>query len=147
VDNYGDLSLKLPELVEQLASRNIKTDVRNYAGDDQYMGGWVDVHGQYTNKHYSTEDLQKLFTACENRYNCKVVWDGKLYSCINQGSGVLLGKVPDTRRDYIDLFSEESLEFKRGLVAQMGQQPFEACKYCYGYGVVNNRRIPAAIQL
>ena len=147
VDNYGLHSIKYSELVAKLRQNNIQVDERQYTNDNQAFGGWIDL-GDYTNKHYSPQQLQKVFYTCRLREGGLFLINDKLIFCCRAGYADLLGKVSlNAEYDFVDLLGDDDFETIRNKIVNGGNVPFEACKYCNGNDPVNSPRIPAAEQL
>jgi len=147
LDNYGPISGKIDELISLLNEYNIKFRVNNYADDDQYCGGWLDL-GDYSYKDYTNDDLEKMYQNCYQAHHiCLSVRFGKLFHCAFASGAYSLGKAELIEGEYIDLLDETvSTEKKQGYAKLFGTRPVEACKYCNGFDVNNSPRFPAAEQ-
>lgn len=146
VDNYGKLSRKYDELISTLRANGIEVDERNYTGENQAYGGWID-YGGFDDRHYSDEELKKVFYNCRNPDDCGLLVNDVLTNCGYVTIADYLGKAKMKERDVVYLLGNQSVEEMRKKVLAWRDEPFEACKYCNGFDPVNSPRIPAAEQL
>ena len=148
LDNYGQLSKNIDELISLLNLYNIKYRVNDYSDKAQYCGGWLDL-GDYSYKNYSDSDLSKIYQNCYQAHHiCLSVRFGKLYHCAFASGAYSLGRAKLIEGEYIDLLdSTVSTEKKRRYAELFGTRPVEACKFCNGFDVLNSPRFPAAKQL
>lgn len=146
VDNYGHLSKQYDKIVEMLRGNGIEIDERNYDGNDQAFGGWIDL-GDYTDKFYTMEELNRVFYNCRVPDDCTILLDDKITICSYAFSGALMGKVSNEAREMIDLSGGQSIEELRNAVKAWRDTPLNACRYCNGCDPTNSPRIPAAEQL
>ncbi|MFP3153304.1 radical SAM protein [Lachnospiraceae bacterium ZAX-1] len=143
---YGSLARNYDEAIKALDEAQIDHQAVFYDENDQYCGGWVDFRVGDECKNYSDDKLVSIHKNC-NYANDIVGLDGKLYQCNIESFGVRIGHIPLVESDYVDLFSNESIEVKRKKIQEIGAHPSEACKYCNSFDVDNGNRIPAGIQL
>lgn len=146
VDNYGDLSVKYEELIEVLKKNSIVVDTRDYYGDHQSFGGWID-YGDFMYRNYSDEQLTDLFMRCRNPDDCGLLFDDYLTICGYVTVADWMGRVKPSEDDIIHLLDGHSTEEYRNKILNWRKKPFEACKYCLGFDPENSKRIPAAIQM
>ncbi len=146
VDNYGALSKKYDEVIRVLHTNGIKIDERMYSGEDQAFGGWV-YYGDYSDKHYSNQELERIFRACRLPNDGAILMDDQLTNCCYATAGKLLGKVTMPQREIVTLSNGTSISELRRKIRAWRDDPFEACKYCNGFDPANSPRIPAAEQL
>lgn len=146
IDDYGSLSKKYDELLSVLQAYDIKVDERVYTGEEQAFGGWV-YYGDYTDKHYTDEQLKNVFCNCRLPDDGAILFDDMLTNCCYATAGQLLGKVLMKEREIVNLTGNQSIEEMRDAVKSWRDEPFEACKYCNGFDPENSSRIPAAEQL
>jgi hypothetical protein len=146
VDDYGDLSPKVRELVSALKDYGIPYDLRGYSEEEQFYGGWIDL-GNWVHKDYSEDELEKVYRSCRMPQDCHQLWENKLINCPYCVTGWNLGRIPIGERDVVDLFDSTSIEEKRSVVEGWKDKPFVGCQYCNGYDPENSPRIPAAEQM
>jgi hypothetical protein len=146
IDNYGELSSKLKELVSALENHGIDHEIRDNYDHNLYCDGWIDFGTEYAYKAYSPEFLSEMFYVCNNRI-CPIVWDGIWYACSFCASGHLLGKIPIAKRDCVDLLSDTPIDEMKKIVEAFPDAPYVGCEYCNGFDVENSPRIPAAEQM
>jgi hypothetical protein len=146
VDNYGALSRKADEVAARFTELGVPVDHRQYSGDMQFYGGWIDL-GDWTDKCYTLDELVEVFRSCRMPQDCHQLWDDMLINCPYCCTGYNLGRIGIENRDYVDLFdTTTTIEQKRAAVASWLDAPFYGCRFCNGYDPVNSPRIPAAEQ-
>lgn len=146
IDNYGPVSTKHDELIGVLKENNINVDDRTYTGKDQAFGGWI-YYGDYTDKHYTEEQLKDVFRHCRMPGAGMNLWDDRLTNCCYSLSGQMLEKIQVPDCEVVDLSGGQNIEEMKRKVSAWQEQPYEACKYCNGFDPINSPRYPAAEQL
>ncbi|MDR2507107.1 MAG: hypothetical protein LBD67_03795 [Candidatus Accumulibacter sp.] len=150
ISDYGPLSSKKDYLLKSLEQNEISCVVKQYYGDNQYYGGWIDN----TNREPFSgcdEELKSLTAQCpqvvmQNMHS----FGGKLYPCCNSCFLSELGAVHSTKADFIDLNDTNiSTEEKRAILSTFYLSPHASCRVCRWYDCnnANVRRHPAAEQI
>lgn len=147
VSDYGIYSCKRKELCDLFDENKIPYIVKNYHGDFQYCGGWVD-NTHFYDRGKSQEDLEKQFSRCgqvaiENFH----MYRGILHGCARSLLASRLGKVIPARRDFVDIHDQTmSDEEKRDIIRHFNDHPRVSCKSCVSFNE-DIERFPAAEQL
>jgi hypothetical protein len=144
INEYGKHSKKYNELVEQCDVNHIPYTVHHYNETEQYYGGWFDLSFCKEPLENSTEER---FFNCSNRIECKIVQNGKLYGCAIIAAWYVLGLIPHSSDDYVDLNPNLPIEEIRLRASKLGQRPFGGCDHCAGYCPETGKRIMAAEQM
>ena len=148
--DYGNLSYRIEDFCSSLRKYEIPYTRKNYHGDEQYFGGWID-NTKMVDLGETWEEL------CERTAKCPQVsmmnmlcLNGHLHRC--RGSCIItaLGKTVPNDRDYVDLNNNSvSIEVKRDIVRGFYEYPRASCRVCSWTDTVdeNATRYPAAEQL
>jgi hypothetical protein len=147
VDDYGELSPKLPQVCERLKSYGIPYRIDKYCGEEQHFNGWVKL-GDYEYIDYTDEQL------LENHHNCVQIkdafacyYEGKVFQCPYPLRFYIIKGVTPNKIDYIDLFDEETpISEKREIASGFYKTPMKACHCCNGFSEQKSARYPAAKQ-
>ncbi len=139
IDDYGNLSLKMEELIEIAKAEQIKYYV--LSNED-----WQDL-GDTTRNNYSEEKRNKIFNNCSFK-DCHLFLNGKLYRCQRQAHLTNLGFCESIQDDYVDYTIEKGAdEFREDLKKLLQERKYAlaACDFCKDITMHINR-IPAAEQ-
>ena len=137
--------------IECLEKCGLRYKYLKYYGEEQYFDGWVD-QGGFTAHGRSKEDNSRIFKSCPH-YKRGGSWylrHGQLHWCGRSIRGLELGKIPDCKDDYLNLFEDIPVsEKKKKLESVMARNCITACDYCNGnYGTEHSgKRIPAGKQM
>lgn len=151
VSNYGKLSYCLAECLNLFKEYGIPYQVKDYYGDIQYYGGWVD-NTSMEYRGYDDNEIQLVFSNCwQIKMSNWHIMNGKLHNCIRSLFATDLGYMPKQEgkeADYVD-FDDETLtmEEKRDIVRRFDSKPIKSCQYCSGFDSKNAIRYPAAEQV
>lgn len=140
ISNYGEISNKKNELINQLKSNNIKYILSN---EEKLWRDYGDLEYRNRNK----KSLKKQFLNCE--IMCNSIFEGKLHHCPRSTHGMNLNKIPVPKKDYVDLL-DKNLTIKQLRIELYKffykYVPYvEACDYCNG-GTNEIKKIPAGMQ-
>ncbi|EHL04610.1 hypothetical protein HMPREF0322_04697 [Desulfitobacterium hafniense DP7] len=145
IDDYGKLSNNVNRMVEILEQENIRYEVRNY-DDNPYYGGWVDLYGDYDQKH-DESGARDMYSRCAWAQKLKGVFEiigGLIYFCpssrvfYERGLAVAEDEVIDFMGD------ESSVDIIRDKIrALFAKESLAACKYCNGIHDASARYKPA----
>jgi len=148
VDNYGDLSPAVADIEFACEKYDVPIKIIPYHGDVQWYGGWVDIFGDLTHRHYSSSELQGIFDACHIAHEMVLfLFDGRLYQCPTCPLVEVLYGVDDSKAFIPLLDTDMPLNKKRDIAEQFGNRIPEACNYCNGFDAKNAVRYKAAEQL
>ena len=125
ISDYGEISIKKDELVNQLKSNNIRCELKNEKSK------WRD-YGDLECRNRTKRKLKKQFSKCE--INCSSIFDGKLFYCPRNSHGTNLKKIPLRNEDYIELYNNtlDKKQLRKKLYHFFYKYtPYiEACNYC-----------------
>ena len=140
ISNYGDISNKKNELINQLKSNNIKYIL----SDEEKL--WRD-YGNLEYRNRNKKSLKKQFLNC--KIMCNSIFEGKLHHCPRSTHGMNLNKIPVRKQDYVDLldnnFTTKQLRKELYKFFYKYVPYIEACNYCNG-GTNEIKKIPAGMQ-
>lgn len=147
IDHYGKLSTKVDEISRIFSENSINFRIRNYGSDNPHCGGWVDF-GDFTQKHFTKEDVEAKFNKCaypRKLQFCFSTMDGEMHPCTPSRRCMELGIIPKNKDEYIDLFDETiSIEEQRQkFYSILNMNSLSACAYCNGMCDNSERFIPA----
>lgn len=142
IDDYGEHSAKLSELVEKLAYYKIKYNKRDYS-KDLYYGGWVDF-SQTSDKKRDIKSAKELFDKCScGEVLCLGFIDGVLVACPATYVRYMSGEIGIDHPEVIDLFGDRE-EMRAKWFSLSNTPVFESCIYCPdGISKDSKRFIPA----
>ena len=134
LDNYGDISCNINNIIQLLKKEKIPYRVDRYVGDNQRFNGWL-CYGNYTLINETEEELKKKFDNCLcPKLDFHDTHNGKIYSCVYAMTGTVLNKFKLNDDEYVDLFNEKlSIEEKRKITTTFLTKPTVACRYCNGF--------------
>ena len=145
-----------PEIAEAnnmlLEENGITYRYLKYYGENQYFDGWVD-NGDFVAHNRSIEENSRIFKSCSHtcRGGSWYVRNGQILWCGRSIRGTVLGKIPSTEKDYLDLFDEsKTVEEKKELFEILRKREvITACDYCNGYYGTEDtsKRYPAGEQM
>lgn len=140
ISNYGKVSYKKEDLIKQLKSNNIKYILSK---EDNL---WRD-YGNLECRNRKPKELKKQFLNCE--IMCNSIFNGKLHHCPRSTHGMNLKKIPEPKKDYVDLLDEKvsQKQLRKELYKFFYKYvPYvEACNYCNS-GTKGIKSIPAGVQ-
>ena len=135
LSRYGIKPDREEEFVQAIKSADIPNRVRKYYGDEQAFGGWISF-GAWEKQGRSEDELSKRFANCAVTRDLHGNWrtrDGKVHWCSRSQRGMELGLLPDSPKDYVDLFESTTIAEKRAKFNNIAQKKFiSACDYCSG---------------
>lgn len=137
---YADLSKQIDAWVEVLEELNI-------AYVNQEFTEWMDC-GRVKEYHRTPEALMKLYNACCVLDTISLVC-GKLFRCPYASSLYLLGAMPQSDMEYVDLYDSKKseAELQSDIKRLVYQIPYiKACDFCNGRTPGYTPEIPAAQQ-
>jgi len=153
MSHYGDLSKNADRIAEFCDKNSVELVIKKYYGENQHFGGWVD-YGDYHKRGRSECDLMKIYRDCgvTKMQGNFTTHGGQMHWCVPSARGMeLIGKIPDNKDEYIDLFDESvTIEQQREKILKMKERKYiSACDYCPGsLGTSDvSLRIKAAEQL
>lgn len=128
IDDYGEHSVKLDELIKKLEFYKIKYNKRDYS-KDLYFGGWVDFsHTQ--DKKRDTNAAKELFDKCScGEVRCLGFIDGVLVACPATYVRYICGEIDRDHPEVIDLFGDRQ-EMRKKWASLEETAVFESCLYC-----------------
>ena len=125
ISDYGIISIKKDELINQLNKNNIKYELKNENSK------WRD-YGNLECRNRTKKELKKQFSKCG--INCSSLFDGKLFYCPRNSHGTNLKKIPLKNEDYIELYNntldKKQLNKKLYKFFYKYTPYIEACNYC-----------------
>jgi hypothetical protein len=143
VDDYGKLSPNAHKMWEIFRAEGVRCDVRNY-DNDAYCGGWIDLYGDYFEKH-SVAEADCLFSKCAYAQKLKGVLEiigGLIYFCpvsrVFSERGLAKNESVDFLSDNIDV---EAVRSK--ILDWFGSKSLSACRFCNGFLDDSERCKPA----
>ena len=140
ISNYGKVSYKKDDLINQLESNSIKYRVSN----EESL--WRD-YGNLERRNRNIKELRKQFLNCEMM--CNSILEGKLHYCPRSTHGMSLKKIPVKKEDYVDLLDDNinQKQLRKQLYKFFYKYvPYvEACNYCNS-GTNEIKRIPPGMQ-
>lgn len=151
ISDYGVHSPKAQELKSILDEAGLPYDIKDYSGEAQHFGGWVD-YGDYQFQNRTTMETAKVFNDCAVNqvggiWSCRF---GQIHRCTRSASGISLGLTPNETSDYIDLFDNSlTVEQQREKMMALYAKPYiSCCGYCSGdFGSETANRYPAGEQI
>ena len=149
ISDYGKVSCKVKELVQQLTDAGIKYRVINYHGDDVWCGGWID-YGDHTQKIFTLEERDEAGANCVfGSLHSSLIHGGEIHRCGRAQYRMEKGIIPRNKAEYVDLFDdtltiEEKKEILRYVILEA--KSTESCAHCNSM-TSESERFPAAEQL
>lgn len=137
ISDYGLISRKKNELINQLKNNNIKYIVP----DEDRM--WRD-YGNLECRNRSEKELCNQFINC--RIMCNSILNGKLHHCPRSSHGTNLKKIPLREIDYIDLLDNNLTKKQLYNFFFKYVSYIETCNYCNA-GTNDLKQIPPGKQL
>lgn len=124
--NYGKESRKMPEMIEKCKEFGIPTYVEPYSNEWTILGDFT------VDRHYSEEELKRLFAACVS-YGCTQLLNGRVYSCCRVPLLNEDGLIPFSKADYCEIRRAPEAELRESLHRYLYETPYlNGCKYCDG---------------
>lgn len=148
--DYGVNPKKTKDFICRLDDLGISYRYLKYYGDEQYAGGWVD-QGDFIFHGRTEDEIKKVFHNCTHvkRGGSWYIRNGQMHWCGRSIRGMEVGRIPDNKEDYLDIYSG-SVEERRGkLRTLINAEQILACNYCNGdYGTGDfEKRYPAGEQV
>ncbi len=139
--NYGALSKKLGELKKMMEENKIAYYILE-------ITEWLDC-SSITPHNRNVEQNKEIFKNCCAK-NMATLSDGKLFRCPYGANAHRLKAVPDSKRDYVDLFHLSDTEDRKNIKNNvrkylLNKDYLDLCDYCSGRPLSGNE-IPPAIQ-
>lgn len=133
ISNYGNVVNQQP-FIEELKKNQISYNVLP-------MDRWTEVGG-INKRNRSAEELRLQYYSCQSGFDCKTLWEDKIYPCARAASLAVLGIYKEC--PYIDVSSEEGLWKK---IEKFYEVPVcGACDYC-DMAIDEVKYVEPAIQL
>lgn len=140
ISNYGNVSFKRDELINQLKNDNIKYTL----GDKELT--WADF-GNLECRNKKQKQLKKQYTSC--RMMCNSLINGQLHHCPRSSHGTNINKIQLKEKDYINLLDKNlnKKQLRKKLIKFFYHYvPYiEACNYC-DYATDELKHIPSGVQ-
>ncbi|MHC1724164.1 MAG: radical SAM protein [Aminipila sp.] len=139
IDNYGpEISTKVDEIEQKCKKFNVKYNIRNYSGEDVYLGGWVDR--SILSKKLDDETAKAHFSKCvvaKPGGRLFTIFGRYLAFCATPYCGYRVGKIPEKDVLYIDLCDDKvTLEKMQNKLFEMDKVEFNpGCAWCNGLGI------------
>lgn len=148
IDDYGLVSIKKDQLIEQCIKNHIQYKVNEYKGEDQHCSGWVDL-GLFEDKMYTSEEVDNVYRNCHLAHEMGLhLFEGKIYHCDGAFLSSNVYGLPLVKGEYIEFRSEDiSLEDNKKTAVNFGRKAINPCRYCNGFDSKNCKRYPAAQQI
>lgn len=148
--DYGINQKVTKEFIQRLDDSGIPYRYLKYYGEEQYAGGWVD-QGDFIAHNRSEKERKEVFRSCShvNRGGSWYVRNGQMHWCGRSIRGMEVGRIPDQKEDYLDIYSGSVEERREKLETLMQAEQILACNYCNGdYGTCDMaKRHPAGEQV
>lgn len=146
VSDYGPISAKTEEIVEQLTRYNVRHRIIKYHGEDLFCNGWVD-YGDHAQKHFTQEEIDEQGRNCavRNRHCNFYIAEGQIHSCGRSFRRMELNIIPKNPDEYVDLLDESiPLEKKKETVMKIYNSTSSySCAFCNGLRKDSKRYKPA----
>ena len=142
IDDYGNHSVKLGDLINKLKSYKIKYNVRDYS-KDLYFGGWVDFR-HTDEKKRDVKSAKELFEKCACGDISGIGFiNGVIVACPATYVRYMCGEIDKDHAEVIDLFGDRE-QMREKWYRLSNAVVFESCIYCPG-GISNDseRFMPA----
>ncbi|MDR2357947.1 MAG: radical SAM protein [Oscillospiraceae bacterium] len=143
IDDYGVLSPNAHEMAKILRDEGIRCDLRNY-DDNPYCGGWVDLYGDYGEKH-SADAAEAMFLKCAWAQKLHGVFEiigGLFYFC---PASRVFSERNRTENEAIDFLAKgvSLQEIRARIQAWFEGGAISACRFCNGIHDHSERKRPA----
>ena len=134
IDNYGgDISKKVPEVVEAFSRHGLTTMVRDYCSENMFCGGWVDM-GLLERKKRSREATEETISKCAflDREFCFMIVNGIMDPCLITALKEL--GIETNYNEFIDLYDQTmTVKEKREKIRRIQNSKYlDMCSYCNG---------------
>lgn len=139
IDNYGPkISTKVDEIEQKCKKFNVKYKIRNYSGEDVYLGGWVDR--SILSEKLDAETAKDHFSRCvvaKPGGRLFTIFGRLLAFCATPYCGYRIGKIPEKDVLCIDLCDDNTtLEEMGSKLFEMDKVEFNpGCAWCNGLGI------------
>lgn len=145
VDDYGEISTKVPNLEKYFKDNKIVHRIRIYHGDDAYCGGWVNFSDFSKKLNSEIEMIQKFQKCALPKMNfCFAIKKGEMHPCTFAHRIMELNLMPRNKSEYIDLFDDSTVEQQKAKIRNiLNIKYFSACAYCNGMCEDSQRYAPA----
>jgi hypothetical protein len=148
ISDYGKLSYKLTEIIEEAKRRNIPFVLKKYHDDEQHFGGWID-NTACVDMGESAEEVAEKASLCQQVKNQNMIsFDGVLYQCTDDLFITKLNRFTPNPRDSLS-YNDDSLsrEKKIAVISDFYKTPRMCCRFCKWKNVDTLERFKAAEQL
>lgn len=145
IDDYGEHSVKLDELIKKLEFYKIKYNKRDYS-KDLYFDGWVDF--RHTNdKKRNSQSAKELFDKCScgDAFSVGLI-DGIVVACPATYVRYMCGEIDKDHPEVIDL-SNDIEKMRTKWISLIASGFFESCIYCPDGICKNSKRFMPAEQV
>lgn len=139
IDNYGpEVSTKVDEIEKKCKQFNVKYTIRNYCGEEIYLGGWVDR--SILSEKLDDETAKEHFSKCvaaKPGGRLFTIFGRWLAFCATPYCGYRIGELPENDVLYIDLCDDKvTLEEMQNKLLEMDNVEFNpGCAWCNGLGI------------
>jgi len=142
VDNYGpQLSRKADDIRERCEAYQVRYSIREYYGENTYMGGWVDrgILPKKLSEEKAKEHSQKCVTGKPGG-RLFTIFGRLLVFCATPYCGWRVGAVPESDVLRVDMCDNSTtLEDKYEQLSAMCNAEFNpGCAWCNGMGIYEN---------
>lgn len=135
LSQYGIKAEQEKDLAELLLQNNVKCKIEKYYGENQSFGGWVNF-GEWKSYGRTESELYSIFKNCAVTRDMHGNWrtrNGKVHWCSRSMRGMELGLIPDNPDDYVDLFSDNTVQEIRMKFKKISESHYlTACDMCSG---------------
>lgn len=151
ISDYGELSYKMKETCEAYKAAGISFQLKNYHGNAQHFGGWID-NTRFTDSGETEAATHKRTAKCSQASNGRNmhILRGRLHRCAVSCFMSELNIIQPDKRDFADLNDGAvSIDEKRKTVKMFYKHPVQACRRCLWSETDTGKlqRFPAAEQL
>lgn len=142
IDNYGpEISTKVDEIEQSCKKFNVKYNIRNYSGENVYLGGWVDR--SILSEKLDDETAKDHFSKCvvaKPGGRLFTIFGRWLAFCATPYCGYRIGKIPEKDVLRIDLCDDNvTIEEMHNKLYEMDKVEFNpGCAWCKGLGIYKN---------
>ena len=127
ISGYGDMIPKpLQQNVEKFIN-NLQKYKINYSRMDTLQ--WYDF-GDFKYRSFTKEQHHKIYKSC-----CFVsndLFNGKIYKCSRSALGMHISKIPDYRKDYVDVRGLSVQDLRTRINEFLNLEYPEVCQHCSG---------------
>lgn len=130
------------QMIEQIGKYISKNGINCYK--ERFEGGWI-KHSNFEKIDYKEDEINKLFIECDGR-NCPTVANGKLFYCEYLANAMMLGAIPYSETNFIDLNVDREC-IKKYLGREEAPQGCSFCSRPLNSRNVTDKLVEAGVQL